>query len=110
MNWLLDLIPWWAWVVAAVVALAATYQLWLPLWGRLPSLFKAALITIGAAFIAYIAGRNKGAAGALQRAKDKEQARADDILKRGAEARARSDRDAGDGSLLDDDGWRRKDG
>lgn len=110
MNWLLDLIPWWAWVAAAVIALAATYQLWLPLWGLLPSTFKAALIAIGAAIIAYLAGRNKGASGALQRAQEKEQAHADDILKRGAKARARSDRDALDSGLHDDDGWKRKDG
>lgn len=109
MSWLLDLIPFWMWLVAGGIALAATYQLWLPLWSLLPSPVKAALIAIGAAVLAYRAGRTSGSRDALQNAKDKEQARADEILKRGAEARARSDRDAVD-PRLHDDGWRRKDG
>lgn len=106
-GWVLDLIPWWIWAIAGGVALAASLPWWRPIWLALPSSIKAALLLIGTGGLAYLAGRNRGASGALQRAKDKEQARADDIFQRGTEARARAERDADTGRLRDDDGWRR---
>lgn len=114
MNWLLgvilDNVPWWLWLVGIAVLLAATWQFWRPLWALLPSPIKAAALIIGTASIAYLSGRNKGASGALQRAQERENARAEDIRDRGDKARERADRDALGGRLHDDDGWKRHDG
>lgn len=78
MTWLfgivLDNTPWWAWAIAATAALAATYQLWMPLWALIPSPAKAALIAIGGAILAYLAGRNRGASGAVERERAKQDA------------------------------------
>ncbi len=114
MGWLpsfiLDHTPWWLWAILVAGLLAVTWQLWLPFWRLVPPPLRAALIAFVLAVLAYLAGRNKGAAGALQRAREQEQARADDIRERGAEARARADRDAVSGRLRDDDSWKRHDG
>jgi len=71
MTWLLGVVldhtPWWAWALAALAALAATYQLWWPIWLALPTPVKAGVATAGAAILAYLAGRNRGASGALAR-------------------------------------------
>ena len=71
MTWLLGVVidstPWWAWALAALAALAASYQLWWPLWGTLPAPAKAGIAAAGAAILAYLAGRNRGASGALER-------------------------------------------
>ncbi|MBB3769820.1 type VI protein secretion system component VasK [Angulomicrobium tetraedrale] len=107
MSWILDLIPWWLWALAGGALLAATWQVWLPWWLALPKPIRTGLAILATGGLAYLAGRNKGAAGALQRAREQEQAHADDIRKRGADARARSDRDAVSGRLRDDDGFRR---
>jgi len=73
MTWLLGVIldntPWWAWALASLAALAATYQLWCPLWLALPNPAKAGIAAAGAAILAYLAGRNRGASGALAREK-----------------------------------------
>jgi len=73
MTWLLGVVldstPWWAWALAALAALAASYQLWWPLWMALPSPIKAGIAAAGAAILAYLAGRNRGASGALAREK-----------------------------------------
>ncbi len=78
MNWLIGIVldntPWWAWAIAATAALAATYQLWMPLWALIPSPAKAALIAIGGAILAYLAGRNRGASGAVERERAKQDA------------------------------------
>lgn len=108
LGWILDATPWWVWGGAGLFVLVATYQVWLPLWRLLPSPIKTTLIVIATGGLAFLAGRNRGSAGALDRAKEQEQARADDIRENGARARARAERSAGDGGLLDD-GWRRKD-
>lgn len=105
--WLIDLIPWWAWALAGAVLLASTYSIWRPVWAFLPPPIKTAAIVLATGGLAYLAGRNKGASGALQRAKEQEQARADDIIDRGTAARQRADRDAVSGRLRDDDGHRR---
>ncbi|MDQ0305356.1 hypothetical protein [Ancylobacter polymorphus] len=114
MTWalgiVLDWTPWWLWALAGGVLLASTYSLWRPVWALLPSPIKTAAVVLATAGIAYLAGRNKGASGALQRAREKEQARADEIIERGTAARQRADRDAVSGRLRDDDGWKRNDG
>lgn len=73
MTWLLGVVldstPWWAWGLAALAALAASYQIWWPLWLALPSPVKAGIAAAGAAILAYLAGRNRGASGALEREK-----------------------------------------
>jgi len=73
MTWLVGVVfdntPWWAWGLAALAALAATYQLWWPIWLALPSPVKAGAAAAGAAILAYLAGRNRGASGALAREK-----------------------------------------
>lgn len=86
-NSIIDNIPWWAYVVAAIVALALTYQLWAPIWTLLPKPVKIALAGIGAIFTAYIAGRNRGAANA--RAQDKQ--RTQDALKKRLEVNQKVD-------------------
>ncbi|WP_371347043.1 hypothetical protein [Ancylobacter sp. IITR112] len=114
MSWLLGIVldwtPWWLWAAAGGVLLLTTFPYWRPLWVLLPGPLRAGLIAAGAATLAYLAGRNTGSAGALQRAREKEQARAEDIERRAAAARERADRDALSGGLRDDDGWRRNDG
>jgi len=107
LGWLIDLIPWWIWAVLAVGGLAATYTLWRPVWALMPSPVKAAVVVIVTGGLAYLAGRNKGASGALQRATEQEQARADQIIERGTAARQRADRDAVSGRLHNDDGFKR---
>lgn len=109
LGWLLDLTPWWLWLALSLALLAATWSVWHPLWLLVPAPLRAALLAAGAAALAYLAGRNHGAAGALSRAETKEQALADDIRRKGADARARADRDADAGRLRDDDGWKRHD-
>jgi hypothetical protein len=59
-SWLFNFIPWWAWVVAAIIAAVLTYQFWLPIWAMLPRPVKVALAAIAAVLTAYVAGRNKG--------------------------------------------------
>lgn len=114
MSWILGIVidntPWWLWLAVGIGLLAWTYSLWAPLWMAIPSTWRIAIIGAATAVLMYLAGRNSGAAGALQRAKEKEQARADDIREKGAEARAHADHDALSGGLRDDDGWRRDDG
>lgn len=72
MSWLLDHIPWWAWVVAVVGGLAASAPWWLPFWVGLPKPVKAALIAIGGGITAYLAGRNAGADAAKQRDRERD--------------------------------------
>lgn len=114
MSWLLGMVldwtPWWLWAIAGGVLLASTFTLWRPIVALLPwpAIVALAASLVGA--LAYLAGRNKGAAGTLQRAREKEQARAEDIERRAAAARKRADRDALSGGLRDNDGWRRDDG
>ncbi|WGD31272.1 hypothetical protein AncyloWKF20_05460 [Ancylobacter sp. WKF20] len=110
LGWLLDNSPWWLWLAGVVVLLAATWSVWRPFWLLMPAPLRAAALAAGAAFLAYLAGRNHGAAGAQTRAREKEQTLADDIRRKGADARARADRDAAAGRLRDNDGWKRDDG
>lgn len=72
MSWIIDHLPWWAWVIAGGAVLAATVTFWLPIWTALPRSAKAGLIAIGGIFAAYFAGRNRGASNATdaQRGKD----------------------------------------
>lgn len=106
LEWLLDATPWWAWAAGAVFLMAATFQLWAPVWAPLPRGVKVVAGGLVAIVLAYLAGRNRGAADALQRAKENEVAHADRITE--TARRARADADARDaGRLRDDDGWRR---
>ncbi|MDR6952284.1 hypothetical protein J2X65_001639 [Ancylobacter sp. 3268] len=107
LGWILDWVPWWAWLFAVGAALAATWQLWWPFWLMLPQPLRVALGGLAAAALAYFAGRNRGASGATERAKAKEQEIVNDIERKGAAARERADRDAISGRLRDDDGFRR---
>lgn len=61
MNWILDHVPYWVWLIALVVALAATYPMWSALWLLLPRPLKIALVAIVGIVAAYLAGRNRGA-------------------------------------------------
>ena len=107
MGWLLDSVPWWAWLVAGGAVLVATIQLWGPAWLALPKAVKWAAAFAVAVGAAYLAGRNKGAAGVLQREQEKDKANAERITDAARRARAAADaRNAGDG-LRNDDGWRR---
>ncbi len=113
MTWLigtvLDSTPWWVWALAAFAALAATYQLWAPLWVLIPQPLRLALAAVAAALLAYLAGRNKGASGALERARQKDTANAARIVDKADRVRADADVLNAGGGLRDDDGWRRKD-
>ena len=106
-GWALDHIPWWVPAGGLALTLLITFPYWRPFWVALPSPVKTAVIILATAGLAYLAGRNKGASGALQRAKEQEQARADDIIDRGTAARQRADRDAVSGRLHNDDGFKR---
>ena len=110
LGWLIDLIPGWVWWVAVFAALALTFPYWRPVWALLPTPVKIAVAAVVAAIPAYLNGRNRGASGALQRAKEQEQARADKIIERGTAARQRADRDASSGRLREPDNWKRDDG
>lgn len=70
-NSIVDNIPWWVYLVGVIVAAALTYQFWAPIWALLPKPVKIALGAVGAVFVAYIAGRNRGAANARARDKDR---------------------------------------
>ena len=62
---MLSLIPWWVWAALVVVLMAAAmlYAPWVvALWARLPAWFRNGLVLIGTLGLAYLAGRNRGAA------------------------------------------------
>ena len=71
-------IPWWVYLTVGVAAVGTA--LWfaspiiLPIWHLIPLPARVALAGVGAAFLAWIAGRNKGARDAreLQRRNDAE--------------------------------------
>jgi hypothetical protein len=60
-NWLINSIPPWLWVVIVGGILLATYSLWLPIWSLLPNKVKVVIIFIVTLGGAYFAGRYKGA-------------------------------------------------
>lgn len=107
LGWLLDATPWWMWLLGAAALLAATFQLWVPVWALLPRPLKVAAGGLAALVLAYLAGRNRGAAGALQRAKGREAAHADRVKETARRARAGADARNVGGRLRDDDGFRR---
>lgn len=45
-DWVLNLIPWWVWLVAIFVAIGATYSLWAPFWAIVPRPVKAAIVGV----------------------------------------------------------------
>lgn len=106
-GWLLDVTPWWAWALASLALLGATYQVWAPLWALAPSWLRTGALGLASIVLAYLAGRNRGASGALDRAKQQEAAHADRITEAGRRARADADALNVGERLRDDDGWRR---
>lgn len=60
-SWLINFIPWWMYVIAAVIALALTWQMWWAIWLVLPLWMKVGLVFIGVSITLYIAGKNAGA-------------------------------------------------
>lgn len=68
--WIFDHTPLWVWLLAGGAGLAASYTIWLPIWGLLPKPAQAALIALAAVIGAYLAGRNRGAANEQQRQKE----------------------------------------
>lgn len=110
LGWFLDQTPWWAWAVATLVLLASTFTIWYPLWLLLPMSVRVGLVGLGAALLAYFAGRNEGSKGANARAQAKDQANADKIRTAGAKARADSQRRSDAGGLRDHDADERKGG
>lgn len=64
MNWIIDQIPWWVWLVLTVGIvgglMAFFYPVLLPIWNLTPKPIKIALGAIGAGLLTYFAGRNKG--------------------------------------------------
>lgn len=61
-GWLLEVVPWWAWMLATATILAATYQIWAPIWGLAPRPIRLAVLALMAIGSAYVAGRSHGAA------------------------------------------------
>lgn len=68
-GWLIDLVPWWLWALLGVIALAASWQWWWPLWAALPRWLKEALVAIATGILIYLAGRNRGTANERARQK-----------------------------------------
>ncbi len=105
MTWLfgiiLDNTPWWAWLIAGLVLLGATYSLWLPIWTMLPDKAKAAILIIGTGGLAYLAGRNGGAAGALERERVRNEKARDELIAKARDARERQ-RSTDAGGVRDD--------
>lgn len=60
LSYAFNYVPWWVWLVAAIIAAVLTYQFWLPIWAMLPRPVKVLVAAIAAVLTAYVAGRNKG--------------------------------------------------
>lgn len=87
--WVLDAVPWWVYAIAIALILASTFSLWRPLWLFLPLSAKAVLFAVGAGVLAYLAGRNQGASGAVQRERQRNDRLAKDLVERANNARTR---------------------
>lgn len=67
-NMIVDSIPWWVYAVVGTAAIGTV--LWfaspivLPIWHLIPLPARVAIVGVGAAFLAWIAGRNRGRANA----------------------------------------------
>lgn len=107
-GWVFDITPWWLWALLAIVILSATYQFWIPLWFRLPSSVRTVVMASGAAVLAYLAGRNKGAAGAVQRERDRQQAATDQLIEDKREKEDAAARLSDDDLDRDNSRWLRK--
>lgn len=70
-NAIVDNIPWWGYVLAGLAALAFAYPYLAPVWALLPKPVKIVIGAVVAGFLAYIAGRNRGAANARLADKEK---------------------------------------
>ena len=70
-NSIVDNIPWWGYVLAALVGVGFAYPYLAPVWALLPKPVKVAIGVAAAGFTAYIAGRNRGASNARLADKEK---------------------------------------
>jgi membrane protein implicated in regulation of membrane protease activity len=68
MNWIIDHIPIWGWVVIIGVPVGALLYFFgpilLPLWRMLPLPVRLGIMAVGAAFLAFMGGRYRGRANA----------------------------------------------
>lgn len=75
-SWIVDQIPWWVYLIGGMTVVGGLFYFFspilVPLWNITPRWLKVALGGIGAAFLAWTAGRNRGAhdAAELQRRND----------------------------------------
>lgn len=60
MSMWFNFIPWWVWVIGALIAAGITFQFWAPIWLALPLSVKVGIIFVFVVAAAYLAGRNKG--------------------------------------------------
>jgi hypothetical protein len=62
---ILDMIPWWGWVVIVGTPIGVLLYFFgpilLPIWRMLPLWLRAVILGVGAAFIAWMGGRHVGA-------------------------------------------------
>lgn len=67
-NFIVDHVPAWVYMVVAVLGAGALFYFFspilVPIWNMMPTWLKVLLGGMGAAFIAWIAGRNRGRANA----------------------------------------------
>lgn len=78
MRVILDHVPWWVWFTLTTAGVGAAFYFFhpilIPLWLAIPLPVRVGLIGLGAAIMAYFAGRNKGAQNAdeLRKQRDAE--------------------------------------
>lgn len=73
MNWFhvaWDWLPWWVFVVIAIIVIGFCWQFIAPVWAILPGWLKWTLGGIGAIFLAAQYGRNKGEQDAAKKRAD----------------------------------------
>lgn len=68
MAW--DWLPWWSFVIVAIVVIASCWQFVAPIWALLPNSVKWLLGLIGAIFVAVQYGRNAGEKNAAKKRAD----------------------------------------
>jgi hypothetical protein len=76
MNYILDHVPWWMWVVGGMVVVGGLFAFFapvlMPLWAMVPKPVKVALGGIIAVGVAFLAGRNRGTSDEQQREKERD--------------------------------------
>jgi membrane protein implicated in regulation of membrane protease activity len=83
MNYVIDHIPLWGWIVIfgvpSIIAMYYLSPILLPIWRMLPTPVKGVLIAVGAGVLAYLGGRYRGRANAEEQER---QRNADALRKR----------------------------